>query len=68
MSIVALSIGMDSVIVLSYYGWLYKKGMLLYTLPRHISNSSDYLFFAGIIFIISLIFERGIEIQSENDI
>ena len=67
-SLVALSIGMSSVIAVSYYGWLYKKGMLLYSLPRHISGSSEFLFFAGIIFIISLIFKRGIEIQSENDL
>ena len=67
-SLVALSIGMSSVIAVSYYGWLYKKGMLLYSLPRHISGSSEFLFFAGIIFIISLIFKRGIEMQSENDL
>ena len=66
-SLVALSIGMSSVIAVSYYGWLYKKGMLLYSLPRHISGSSEFLFFAGILFVISLIFKRGIELQSQKD-
>lgn len=67
MTLVALSIGMSSVIAISYYGWLYKKGMLLYSLPRHISGSSEFLFFAGILFVISLIFKRGIELQSQKD-
>ncbi len=31
-------------------------------------ESAGYLFMAGIIFIIALLFERGIEIQSENEL
>ncbi len=31
-------------------------------------GSSEFLFMAGIIFIIALIFKRGVEIQSENEL
>lgn len=33
-----------------------------------ISNGDEYFFMAGIIYIISQVFKRGIEIQSENDL
>jgi hypothetical protein len=31
-------------------------------------NASEYLFMAGIVFIISQIFKRGVELQSESDL
>lgn len=36
-------------------------------LPEN-SNSDEYLFMAGIVYIISQVFKRGIELQAENDL
>lgn len=62
---VAFSIGLLSYVATSYSS----------RLPDHINGLSEltdgfheFIFFAGIIFIISLIFQKGIEIQSENEL
>ncbi|MBN2635649.1 MAG: DUF2975 domain-containing protein [Prolixibacteraceae bacterium] len=31
-------------------------------------NTGPFLFMAGLVFVISQIFKRGVEIQSENDL
>jgi hypothetical protein len=67
-SYVALAIGILALIATEYSDWFNKKGILLPTLPPYVLGSSEFIFFAGIIFIISLVFKRGIEIQSENEL
>lgn len=64
-SYVAFSIGLLSYIATSYSS----------SLPQRINGFAEltngfheFIFFAGIIFIISLIFQKGIEIQSENEL
>lgn len=44
--------------------WLYKKTGLL----RKYWDTGEYLFVAGLVFIISQVFRRGVEIQSEHDL
>jgi len=44
--------------------WLGKNGVII----AIDWGSSEFLFMAGIIFIIALIFKRGVEIQSENEL
>ena len=61
---VALSIGVIAMIAQRYSTWLLHKGLMI---PEE-WGSEEFLFLAGIIFIIGLVFKRGIEIQSENEL
>ena len=67
-SYVALGIGLVALIGTAYGEWLIKKGVTLPPLHEYLGGAADFLFFGGIIFIISLVFKRGIEIQSENEL
>ncbi len=61
----ALSIGVVALIADHYNQLLVKRG-------AEISNMNwgayEFLFFAGIIYILALVFKRGIEIQNENEL
>ena len=61
---VALEIGIVALVAQHYSKWLLNQGILV----EQQWGSWDYLFLAGIIFIIALVFKRGIEIQSENEL
>ena len=67
-SYVALSIGALAIMATQYSRWLSKKGVGLNRLTEFIDSGPAFLFFAGIIFIISLVFKKGIEIQTENEL
>lgn len=61
---VALGIGSTGVIANGYIQWLHKSGdQFIYE-----SNSTEFFFLAGIIFIVAQIFKRGLEIQDENEL
>lgn len=47
-----------------YNEWLSKSGLSL----QGNWNSGEFIFLAGVIFIIAQIFKKGIEIQSENEL
>jgi hypothetical protein len=68
MSVVALIIGLLALALRGYVDWLIGKGVQVSNLPQYINGGIDFVFFAGIIFVISLVFRRGIEIQSENEL
>lgn len=62
----ALSIGIIGKIAIEYNKWLVShRGSASVAID---SGSNEYLFIAGILFIIAYIFKRGIEIQNENDL
>ena len=63
-SYVALEIGIVALVAQNYSKWLLHRGVLV----EQNWGSWDYLFLAGIIFIIALVFKRGVEIQSENEL
>ena len=67
-SYVAFTIGTLAMIALQYSRWLGKKGVVFSGLTEFIDSGAAFLFFSGIIFIISLIFKKGIEIQTENEL
>ena len=67
-SYVSLGIGILTLIATVYSEGLIKKGIALRDLQHYTGGASEFLFFGGIIFIISLVFKRGIEIQSENEL
>ncbi len=68
MSIVSLCIGIlaSSGVWLSV--WLVNSGVHMITAPQYLSGGSEFLFFAGIIFMIFLVFRKGIEMQTENEL
>jgi len=61
---VALGCGIVSIIADEYCQRLIKKGL---DIPLTWSEK-EFLFLAGIIFIISIVFQKGIELQTENDL
>jgi len=67
-SYVAFIIGALAIIAIQYSRWLSKKGVVFTGLPEFIDSGAAFLFFSGIIFIISLVFKKGIEIQTENEL
>lgn len=64
----ALYIGLLSLIAKSSSERFLKEGIPLDNIYDFIGTGSEYLFFGGIIFIISQVFKRGIELQSENEL
>lgn len=60
----SFSIGVVALIANRYVKWLLNKGLSI----RLNFESQEFLFMGGILFIIALIFKRGIEIKSENDL
>ena len=61
---IALGIGIVSMLAQNYSKWLMHRG---FNIPEE-WGSEEFLFLAGILFIIGLVFKRGIEIQSENEL
>jgi hypothetical protein len=67
-SYIALTIGMLTIAAACYALWLSGKGVVLKTLLSYLGGGPEFLFLAAIVFVISLVFKRGIEIQSENEL
>lgn len=63
-SYVLFSIWLVGMVANGYTSWLYKRTGQLF--GSYITG--EFIFMAGLIFIISQIFKRGMEIQSENDL
>ncbi|MFD2563306.1 DUF2975 domain-containing protein [Aquimarina rubra] len=63
-SYISLWTGLLAYFANGYGKWVLKKGAEF----RIDWGSSEFLFMAGIVFVIALIFKRGVEIQSENEL
>lgn len=63
-SYVSLGTGMLAIIADGYCKWIMKKGI---SVPIDWSGS-EILFFAGVIYLLALVFRRGTELQTENDL
>lgn len=68
MSQLALSTGLLSYGAYTYSRWISKFGVDLSNLQEFISGRAEFLFMAAILFVISQVFKRGIEIQSESEL
>ncbi len=68
MSAVALLTGVLTIVSNYYCHWLIGKGINLPTLTDYLGGGAEFIFFAGILYFISQVFNRGIEIQTENDL
>ena len=60
----ALSIGIVAIIADNYGERIVKQGIKL----QIDWGAEQFLFFAGIIYIIALVFKKGVEIQNENEL
>lgn len=67
-SYIALGTGFLTVIAVGYSKWLVKVGVLSFDVLRELGGSAEFIFLAGIIFMIAQVFKRGIELQSENEL
>lgn len=61
---VALGAGVISILAEASSDWIMKRGL---SVP-YSWNAGEFLFLAGIIFFIAQIFERGVSLQSENEL
>lgn len=64
MGSIALQIGIIAFITNTYAKWLIKNDLHF----DFNESGTDFLFLAGILFVIATIFKRGIELQSENEL
>jgi hypothetical protein len=64
----ALGIGVLTIIANKYCDWLSKKGVAFPDLQSVLGGAGEFLLLGAIIFIISQLFKRGIEIQTENEL
>ncbi len=60
----ALSIGIVAIIAEQYGERIIEQGIML----QIDWGAEQFLFFAGIIYIIALVFKKGVEIQNENEL
>ncbi|MDT7833069.1 DUF2975 domain-containing protein [Flavobacteriaceae bacterium S356] len=68
MSFVAFTIGLFAAIAVKYSEWIADKGVELNTLFEYISGGEEFVFFGGILFMIWVVFKKGIEMQTENEL
>lgn len=61
---VALEIGLLAILSNIYAKWLLKSGSIF----NYDSYSTEFLFLAGVVFVIAQIFKRGLELQEENEL
>lgn len=61
---IALRIGITALITDIYAKWIMKKTVAF----SYDGGGSEFLYLAGILFVIAVIFKRGIEIQKENEL
>jgi hypothetical protein len=68
MSLISLIIGLLSELAVAYSEIFSGRGMDFPHLTEYIGLGSAFLFFAGILYFISHLFLRGIELQQENEL
>lgn len=68
MSKYAFVIGLLSKLANHFAKGYNSEGMVLPKLNEHIGHGDAFLFFAGILYFISILFEKGIELQKENEL
>lgn len=64
----AVQVGILMVFANQYLKWLGKRDAEIPYLGDFLVNGVDFLILGGVIYVISLVFERGIDLQSENDL
>jgi hypothetical protein len=67
-SLMTLATAVLNVFASKYSSWLSEKGSILSTASPFNGNAADLFFLSGIVFVISLVFQRGVELQAENEL
>lgn len=65
---VALSTGVLALIANAYNLYLFKRSIIDSSAQPYVEGSREFLFLAGIIFIIAQIFKKGVALQNENEL
>jgi len=60
---ISLQIGITAIIINVYANWLLKQVHFVYE-----GEGTEFLYLGGILFVIAVIFKRGMDIQSENEL
>lgn len=68
LSLLSLGIGLLSKLTLGFSARYTSQGMNFPHLIEHIGHGDAFLLFAGMLFFISILFKKGIELQTENDL
>lgn len=63
----ALTIGLTNIMLKRFALWMTKRGET-HNLFSFLDSADEFIFFAGILFVLSLVFKRGIEMQTENEL
>jgi len=67
-SLTALTTAVLNFFADKYAGWLSEKAGVLNAVSPFNGNAADLFFLSGIVFVISVVFQRGVELQAENDL
>lgn len=67
-SYTALAIGIINYTARTFSKGLEKQGIDLSMVYEYFEGASEFIFFAGVIYIIALVYRKGIELQNENEL
>lgn len=67
-SFTAIQIAILHIFTNGYIKWLSKREVIIPSLQDYLGGASEFLLLGGIIFVIAQIFNRGLEIQAENEL
>ncbi len=67
-SALTLTLGISTIVANFYCEWLQKREIALPDVDKYVGDSSEIVFFAGVIFIIAQVFKKGLELQSDNEL
>lgn len=68
LSLLSFGIGLLSKLTVGFSLRYMSQGLTFPHLSEHINSGDTFIFFAGILFFISILFAKGIELQTENDL
>jgi hypothetical protein len=63
----SLVTGIFSIVTLAFAEIYIAKGLVFSNVMQYITQGDSFLFFAGILYFISLLFEKGIALQKESE-
>lgn len=67
-SYVAFQIGVAIILASGVFKGMVKRGYELDRVPQMVGNGFEFLLMAALLIAIGMVFKRGVEIQSENDL
>jgi uncharacterized protein YhhL (DUF1145 family) len=67
-SYVAFEIGVATILASGIFKWMLKRGHELDRLPQLVGNGFEFLLMAALLIAIGMVYKRGVEIQSENEL